>query len=125
MGAMKNSSVGVLIRNIMWDIDPLDKYGRVSPEKVVAACGLIPHFLDGADPRDPMAQFSERYQFGAHWDDGPARIDDRGFHTYPEDDDLPPYVVGELREFKIYIMPHALVSVVNTKTGAQAHTRMD
>lgn len=115
--------VAVIVNGIRWMLDPLKQYDGAAPQAIVEACGLLPHFLQATDDARAVPQFKARYQFGANWNDGPGKVQPDGTFTYPEDDDMAPYLVAELHGDRIYIYPHALVSVV-TKEG-QHHTRMD
>jgi hypothetical protein len=116
--------VAVIVNGIRWKLDPLKWYDGADPQAIVEACGLLPHFLQAADDARAVAQFQTRYQFGANWNDGPGKVQPDGTFVYPEDDDMAPYLVAELHGDRIYIYPHALVSVV-LATGEQQHTRMD
>ncbi len=96
--------------------------------------GLIPDFLDSADPRPAAAQIAENYAFSGGWKpmavweltpDNPVDYDETGpAIRYPGDPPLHAIAKARLREERIYVFPHAWVAIVQPD-GTFEVSRMD
>jgi hypothetical protein len=88
--------------------------------------GIIPSFLDEADPRDAKTQLDANYGYGGYWmgAESGVRLGHNDAMLYP--DDLPQPVLAEtrLRDERILFYPGEFVGVV-AADGTFAVQRMD
>jgi hypothetical protein len=88
--------------------------------------GLIPSFIDQADPRPAREQFEEHYAHGGGWSPikGFKRVRDTMTLVYPGDPPLTPIAAFMLRDEMIVVYEHALVAIVDRNGGFEV-ARMD
>jgi hypothetical protein len=88
------------------------------------ALGLLPGFLNAADPRPAREQLDSNYGYGGNWQSAPAGITPDGSLTYPGDPPSPWLARTMLRDEHVLIYPYAFVAVVSAD-GSFAVQRMD
>jgi hypothetical protein len=104
--------------DVTWILD-----GRSRPADVL---GYLPYMISASDPRPAREQFDANYQHGGGWN---------AFHgfvlnvatmalTFPGDPPLRPIAMGQLRDERIYLYPHAWVLIIQ-KDGTFEVARMD
>lgn len=87
--------------------------------------GMIPAWLDEADPRPAREQLNEHYQHGGGWDPFHGfRLNRNGSIQYPGDPPLRPLAMMKLRDEAIAVFPHAWVMILQ-KNGSFEICRMD
>lgn len=74
--------------------------------------GLLPSFLDEADPRPAREQLDTHYIYGGHWRTGPASIDQKNRLCYPGDPPLAPLAMTMLRDELIILYPGDFVVIL-------------
>jgi hypothetical protein len=88
--------------------------------------GIVPSFLDEADPRDAKTQLDAGYHYGGFWmgaDQG-VRLGDDDAMLYPDDPPQPVLAEARLRDERILFYPGEFVGVV-AADGSFAVQRMD
>lgn len=89
------------------------------------AVGVLPYWLDAADPRPAAEQFNTAYTHGGGWrsfDGFVLRADNT--IKYPGDPPYKPMARMQLRDETIFVYPHAWVAVVQPDRSFQI-CRMD
>lgn len=74
--------------------------------------GLLPTFLDEADPRPAQEQLDARYNGSPNWRTEPASLDSKNRLCYPGDPPLPPLAMTMLRDELIVLYPGSFVVVM-------------
>lgn len=95
------------------------------PRMTHDALGLIPEWLDQADPRPIKEQLGENYDFAGGW--RPIKgftIDGEHALHYPGDEPLKPIATASIRDETIYAYPHAIFAIVQ-KDGTFEAARLD
>lgn len=89
------------------------------PGVTAEALGLLPLFLDEADPRDARAQIAEKYCGG--WDSFKANFTlcrETGALSYPGDPDMIPLAFTTLHGTEgVFLYPCDFVMIHDRKTG--------
>lgn len=103
-------------------IDPLNRFMDVDPQRLIEACGLIPHWIDVTNEDSFQKQIDDNYGFGLYEMNG-GEVGEDGVYRYPEDPDLYPYLKWERDGEVAYMYSHAIMSFV--KDGRVFVTRVD
>lgn len=103
------------------------QWTMLHPRMTEDMLGLIPSFLDEADPRPAREQFHENYAHGGGW--RPVKGWQLSAETppsikYPGDPALHPLAETKLRDEHILLYPHAWI-VVLQPDGSFELARMD
>lgn len=82
------------------------------PDMSTEHLGLIPYFLDDADPRTAAEQIHANYEFGG-WQpfDGWLYMKDDGTLRYPGDPVLRPLAKTKLRNEELFFYNHGWVGI--------------
>jgi hypothetical protein len=82
-----------------------------SAQDLMEMWGLIPSFLDDADPRPAKEQFNDRYISGWRAQEGFKRGDDMSLR-YPGDPPMKPLAIMLFRGERIYLYPFGYICIV-------------
>jgi len=87
--------------------------------------GVLPSFLNDADPRPAKEQFDENYQHGGGWRSLPGfTMDQLAALHYADDPPYEPIAAIRMRNETIYVYRHAFVCI-RQKDGSFDVARMD
>jgi len=89
---------------------------------MIEALGLIPSFLDDADPRTAAEQFNENYIGGWRHQDG-FKLTGKKL-TYPGDPPMHPLCVMLFHDEEIYLYPYSYI-LIKKRDGGFEICRMD
>jgi hypothetical protein len=89
--------------------------------------GVIPLFLDDADPDPAAKQIDKNYQHGGGWNPmkGFTLDDADSTLSYPGDPPMRPIAVAKLRDELIFLYPYAFVCIRKAKGGTFEVGRVD
>jgi hypothetical protein len=115
------------MNNIMTvDIDPTGAFKGIKESKLLAACGLLPHFaLDVAlsTPESVQEAFDmlmDCYQYGMGQDGtGWGTVDEKGMYIseHDEDPDMAPMIAfGLTSDITFYVYQYAICAVTDGET---------
>ncbi len=115
--------------------DPQGTYKGIAQGSLMAACGMIPFFVQEVALSDPLeaeeafTMMLEAYGYGGDnsLENGKGKVLKDGTYTFPGDPDLSPYVSfeinGEKDKVEILVYPYGFVCV---RDAANTYfTRMD
>lgn len=105
-------------------LDPNDKFSTVQKQYIADLLGILPFWIDPADPRPMREQFDTKYNFGILEMQG-GRIEEDGTYHYPGDPALHPVARAVLRDETIFFYQHSMVCIRNETTKTTFMTRMD
>ena len=108
----------------IYELDPLEQFTDVEPQRLIDAMGVLPAWVDPADPRPARLQFETKYRFGVTEIPGVEVMPD-GTWSYPGDPVLHPIAKIERAHEIVYFYRGAFVAIVQKSDGASFATRMD
>ncbi len=110
------------ISEVDWTIDPHNYFKDVSSERLVQACGILPHFIH--DRKDVVETALKRYRFPVNPFSG-YEIYDNGTYQYPGDPALHPLMTCVAGGKEIFIYEHSWIAFRDLETKETIMYRMD
>lgn len=116
-------------QSIIVTVDPLNAYGHMSHDDLLAWLGFVPGWLSLPELGETFKQRAEtgysQMAGGVYWFRGDfGTVDDRGVYCAPDDPDLYPMAVIEgLPGQRVYMYPYSIVAFIHD--GEQSVARLD
>lgn len=118
--------MGFICNNIVWMLDPVNRFPHVEPEALLESLGVIPQFIT-EDTEDVIQTAIDRYGMLLGGPMKGGEVLEHGEYVYPEDPTLYPYASAVLpnRGMVVHIYDFGMISFVNSKTKESATYRFD
>ena len=113
------------------ELDPTKSFTNAPIERLVQAMGILPNWVAEAleagcaDIEALTASLADSYGFGELHNLKGGEVAKDGTYQYPQDPPLRPLAKIETADLAIYFYPHAMLSIVEKKSGDAFVTRMD